>query len=146
MKCGPQPTLTLIGIQIDTWQKYICMQCFILVFQIVDTVVQEFAQPVLGNLVYNTEVKVIENYTKFQLQFYCQSLWFVNNLKYAMMIIISISQIDVAFSKVIYSELASVFTLRILLNKKQFGNLGATSSTSTTEYHDETTPLSVDIV
>lgn len=35
---------------------------------------------------------------------------------------VTISQIDIAILKVIYSELTSIYTIRLLLNEKEFKN------------------------
>lgn len=122
MKYGPQPTLVILGISIDSWPRYVALQVFIMFFQITDTLVNEFASPILEFNVYNPDKVYITEFTKFQLQFYCQSMWFVNNMKSALMLLISISQVDVAVSKVIYAELAAIYTIRTLINKKKFGN------------------------
>lgn len=120
MKYGPQPTLIVLGVAINTWQRYALLQCLICTFQVTDVVVNEFASPILGFNIYNPDKNVITDFTKLQLQFYCQSLWFINNLKSALMLLVTISQLDIAISKVIYAEIASVFTIRALINKKKF--------------------------
>lgn len=120
MKFGPQHTLTILGVTIDTWPRYIILQLLICCFQATDVIVNEFASPILGFNIYNPDKKVITEFTKFQLQLYCQSLWFVNNLKSALMLMVSISQFDIAVSKVFYSEITSIFTIRTLINGKTF--------------------------
>jgi len=123
MKYGPQPSLIILGITIDTWPKYVVLQFLIMCFQVTDTVVNEFASPILGFNVYNPDKEHITEFTKLQLQFYCQSMWFINHLKSALMILVSISQIDIAVCKVVYTEITSIYTIRTLINKKRFGDL-----------------------
>jgi len=120
MKFGPQPTLVILGVTINTWDRYVALQIFIMIFQVTDTIVNEFASPILGFYVYNPDKLCITEFTKLQLQCYCQSMWFVNNMKDALMLLVSVSQIDVAFSKVLYADIATCFTIRTLINKKQF--------------------------
>jgi hypothetical protein len=120
MKMGPQPTLSILGVTINTWTRYALLQVLILCFQVTEVVVNEFASPILGFNIYNPDKTVITEYTKGELQFYCQSLWLINNLKNALMLLVSISQLDIAISKVIYAELTSICTIRVLLNKKTF--------------------------
>jgi len=120
MKLGPQPTLVVLGISVNTWNRYMVLQFLIMCFQVTDVLVNEFASPILGFNIYNTDKVVITEFTKLQLQFYCQSLWFINNLKQALMLLVVISQIDIAISKVIYAEITSIFTIRAILNKKKF--------------------------
>jgi len=120
MKFGPQSSLIVLGVTINTWNRYVILQMLICVFQITDVVVNEFASPILGFNIYNPDKKTITDFTKLQLQVYCQSMWFINNLKSALMLLVTISQLDIAISKVVYAEIASVFTIRALINKKEF--------------------------
>jgi hypothetical protein len=120
MKVGPSPNLMLLGIKIDTWAKYTVLQVLMCIFQIADTVIQEFANPILGFNIYNPDKKDIKDFSRFQLQFYAQSFWFVNNVKYALLLLVSITQIDLAISKVIYSELAGIYTIGTLIAEKNF--------------------------
>ena len=120
MKVGPQPTLVVLGIAINTWNRYMILQILVLCFQATDVLINEFASPILCFNIYNPDKKVITEFSKLQLQIYCQSLWLINNLKQALMLLVSISQIDIAISKVIYAEITSIFTIRAILNKKQF--------------------------
>jgi len=120
MKLGPHQSLVILGVVINNWYRYLVLQFIILCFQVTDTIINEFASPILGFNIYNPDKKVITEFTKFELQFYCQSMWFINNLKSALMLLVSISQIDIAISKVVYNELASIYTIRALINKKTF--------------------------
>lgn len=124
MKVGPQSTLVVLGISISTWNRYIILQIMIFCFQVTDVLVNEFASPILGFNIYNPDKKVISDFSKLELQVYCQSLWFINNLKSALMILVTISQIDIAISKVLYAEITAIFTIRTLLNQKKFVNDG----------------------
>jgi len=120
MNIGPNPSLIILGVKISNWYRYLLLQLIILCFQVTDTIINQFASPILGFNIYNPDKKVITEFTKFQLQFYCQSMWFINSLKGALMLLVSISQIDIAISKVIYNELAAIYTIRTLINKKIF--------------------------
>ena len=77
--------------------------------------------------VFNADKVIITDFTKLELQIYAQSLWFLTSIKNTLMILVSISQIDIAIAKVIYSEIAVIIVIRNLLNSKQF-------SKSTTHY------------
>jgi len=120
MKYGPQTSLVVLGVTIDTWTRYLLLQLFICCFQVTDVIINEFANPILGFNVYNPDKKEITEFTKFQLQFYCQSMWFITNIKTALMLLVSISQVDIAISKVVYAEITSIFTIRSLINAKTF--------------------------
>jgi hypothetical protein len=47
-------------------------------------------------------------------------MWLMNNLTNGLFIMITISQIDIAILRILYSELTTIITIRILLNEKSF--------------------------
>jgi len=47
-------------------------------------------------------------------------MWFVNGFRTVLMAVITITQVDIAFSGMIISEIVSIFTVRHLLNSKTF--------------------------
>jgi hypothetical protein len=110
----------VVGVPIDTWSSYICLHAVLLVTQVVDMLVSEFANPVMGFNIYNPDKEVITDFTHFELQFFAQSLWVINGVRGALMLIVSISQFDIAVAKVLYSELMGVFTIYLLLKEKKF--------------------------
>ena len=64
--------------------------------------------------------KVITEFRKNELQFYACGMYLISNLRYIIEIMLTISQIDIAIYSVIVSELAGIFTIRLLLNEKLF--------------------------
>jgi len=74
----------------------------------------------MGFSIFNPDKKVIHDFGKVELQIYANLFWLISALRSTINILISISQFDIALLRVIYSELASVYTIRILLNEKQF--------------------------
>jgi len=122
VKFGPNDNLNILGVKIDTWTKYCVCQVALCIFQIADTIIQEFANPILGFNIYNPDKKVINDFTKFQLQFYAQSFWFINNIKGVLMLIVSVTQLDLAISKTVYSEVAGIYTINALISEKTFSD------------------------
>ena len=47
-------------------------------------------------------------------------MWLINSLTNALFILITISQIDIAILRILYSEITTIFTIRLLLNDKTF--------------------------
>jgi hypothetical protein len=47
-------------------------------------------------------------------------MWLINSLTSSLFVMITISQIDIAILRIIYSEITTIFTIRILLNEKEF--------------------------
>jgi len=120
LKCGPSDSLQVMGVQINTWTKYMLLQIFICFTQIVNVIISEIANPILGFNIYNPDKKVITEFGKLELQMYANAMWIISGIKHTVDIIIAITQIDIAILKVIYGELASFYTIRMLLNEKTF--------------------------
>jgi hypothetical protein len=86
---------------------------FISIIRGCDVLVNELASPILGFRIYDPDCKVIEYFTK-------NSMWFTNNFRGILTIVITIIQFDIAFFGMIASEFVSIFTVRHLLNQKEF--------------------------
>ena len=120
LQTGPSPTLQILGIQIDNWFKYWCFQVFVAVVVITDVIIKEIADPVLGFRIYNPTEKTIYGFTRLELQLFANSMWMISSLKSVLMVVVTISQIDIAILKVIYGEITSFYTIRLLVNEKNF--------------------------
>jgi hypothetical protein len=70
--------------------------------------------------IFNDQKKYISDFTKFELQFYAQSLWFLTSIKNGLMLLVSITQIDLTLAKIIYSEIAVMIVIRNILTNKIF--------------------------
>ncbi len=117
---GPSDSLIVISVQIDTWKKWILLNIFIWMVKGCDVLVNEIGSPILGFRVYNPDKKVIDDFTKNELNFLANSMWFVNGFRGILMAVITITQVDIAFSGMIVSEIVSIFAVRHLLNCKTF--------------------------
>jgi len=109
-----------MSIQINTINKYIILQIFLAITEIIRCIENEIASPILGFNIYNPDKKIITEFTKNELQIMANSMWLIKNLISALSILVTISQLDIAILKVIYSELTAVYTIRVLLNEKEF--------------------------
>lgn len=76
----------------------------------------------MGFNIYNPDKKVITEFTKNELQIMANCMWFINSLIGALSIMVTISQLDIAILRVVYAELTSIYTIRMLLNEKEFIN------------------------
>ena len=84
--------------------------------------INEIASPLLAFSIYNPDKKIITDFTKNELQLLANLLWLINSLISTLFIMISITQIDIAVLRVIYSEITTIITIRLLLNEKEFIN------------------------
>jgi hypothetical protein len=120
LRIGPNENLIVMSVKINTVNKYIVLQLFLAITEIIRCVVNEIASPILGFNIYNPDKKIITEFTKNELQIMANSMWLIKSLISALSIMVTISQLDIAILKVIYSELTSVYTIRLLLNEKEF--------------------------
>ena len=74
----------------------------------------------MGFNIYNPDKKIIKEFTKNELQLLANIMWLINSLTNALFILITISQIDIAILRILYSEITTIFTIRLLLNDKTF--------------------------
>lgn len=120
LKIGYSNDLYIIGVQINTFNKYISLHLIIFIIEFCYSIIYEYANPIMYFNVFNVDKKEITEFGKLELQIYAQTLWFLCSLKYAIMIIVSITQLDIAIAKVIYNEIAVAIVIRVLLNGKTF--------------------------
>ncbi len=122
LRFGPHEDLNIIGVKINTWKNYILLQVFLAFIQITDVVINEIANPILGFNIYNPDKDEITEFTRTELQMYANVHWMVNALRNTLMVLVTISQLDIAVLRVIYGEITSFFTIRMLLKEKKFPN------------------------
>lgn len=120
-KFGPSDDLMIISVKISTWAQYALLMCVILVLKVSTVIVSEIGGPILGFSIYNPDKKRIVDFTKLELQVYANIMWFVSGARGLFMVMVGISQIDVAFFGLVVGEIVSLFTIRMLLNEKEFG-------------------------
>lgn len=117
---GPNENLIIISVKIDNWTKYSILLTFIAFLKSTKCIIAEIAHPIIGFNIYNPDKKVITEFTKIELQVYGNSMYLIDNIRYVFMIMITISQIDVALWGVFIAEFTSIFMIRYLLNEKKF--------------------------
>ena len=117
---GPNEKLIVISIKIDNWKSYIILLFFISILKCTKCIIQEIANPIISFNIYNPDKKVITEFTKLELQIYGNSMYLIDAIRNVFMIMITISQIDIALWGVLISEFTSIFTIRYLLNEKKF--------------------------
>ena len=120
LRWGPQDDLIIISVAINNMTKYFMLLGIIAIIKISDVVIAEIASPIIGFNIYNPDKKVITEFTKNELQFYGNSMYLIDAIKAVLLIMVNISQIDIALWGVLISETTSLFTIRMLLNEKEF--------------------------
>jgi len=118
---GPSSNLIIAGVVIDTSEKYYVLVSIIVFNSIIDMLISEFAQPILGFNIYNPDKKVITDFSsKRELQILASLYWAFNNLRGVFTVLISITQVDLALIKWGVLELTAIYTVNTLLSKKRF--------------------------
>jgi len=117
---GWSDNLVLISIPINTKLRYVSACVYIVLIKASGVLIGEIANPILGFNIYNPDKKVITEFSKRELQLYGNTLWFIDGFKSLMLIMVSITQIDLALVGMLSSEIMSIFTIRMLLNEKHF--------------------------
>lgn len=117
---GPNDKLYVLSVKIDTLSKYIYLQLFLICIECSRVFINEIASPILGFNIYNPDKKVITEFSKNELQLLANIMWLINSLTSSLFVMITISQIDIAILRILYSEITTIFTIRMLLNEKEF--------------------------
>ena len=118
---GPSNHLSIAGVIIDTREKYSVLVIVVVLNSVIDMVISEFAQPILGFNIYNPDKKLITDFkSKRELQLLATLYWSFNNLRSVFTNLISITQVDLALVKWVVLEITAVYTINILLSKKRF--------------------------
>ena len=125
LRWGPHDDLNLMGIQIDTWKRYLLLQVFLAFIQITDVVINEIANPILGFTIYNPDKDRVYGFGRCELQTYANVHWMLNSLRSTLMVLVTISQLDIAILRVLYGEITSFYTINMLLKEKHFPEDGA---------------------
>jgi hypothetical protein len=135
---GPSEDLIVISVLINTWEKWIGLQLFIGVLKSCDVLVNELGSPILGFRIYNPDKKIINDFTKNELNFLANAMWFTNSFRSVLMVVVNITQFDIALSGMIMSEIMSIFTVRHLLNAKKFVKKNKYSANGNDDIDDDT--------
>lgn len=117
---GPNEDLIVISIKINTWSRYSVLIIYMMIFRICKVFVNELGMPILTFNIYNPNQKKIEDFTRMELQVLANIMFTLNAISYAITLQLSILQIDIALFSGIFSELAAIPTIYILLKDKEF--------------------------
>jgi|LauGreStaDraftv2_3_1035109.scaffolds.fasta_scaffold20697_2 hypothetical protein len=121
IRIGPHDDLKIFDIAIDTWGKYALFQIFLLAISILEIASMDVAIPIFNFRIYDPDLKVITDFTKFELQAYNASINFLASIRNILMVVASVSQIDLAILKAAYFQVLSIWIANYLLSKKSFG-------------------------
>ena len=134
---GPNEDFILISVKIDTYSRYAFLLFLIACNNCIKVLIAELGEPILVFNVYNPDKKVITEFTKCQLLFYANSMFFIGNTRRVFEVMITITQIDIALYSIVVEQIVSICTVCFLVSEKTFDTNGAileaTSSTQELE-------------
>lgn len=120
LRVGYSDDLVVMGIVINTLEKYIALHFCIFFIEFWHSIIYEYANPIMYFNVFNGDKKIISDFGRIELQVYAQSLWFLTTVKNGLMILVAITQIDITLCKIVYNEIAVAIVIRNLLKDKVF--------------------------
>lgn len=117
---GPSDNLVLISVYINTIPRYLMLQVFLICYEFIRVVTNDIANPIIGWTIFNPDKKRVRGISRYQLQLFANSLWLLDRMMAVFEILVTLTQIDIAVLRGIYSELVSIITIRWLLTEKVF--------------------------
>lgn len=117
---GYSDDLVIIGIKVNTLQRYLLLHIIIFTIEFLHSLIYEYANPILYFNIFNEDKKHITEFGKEELQLYAQSMWFLTSIKNGFMLLVSITQLDIILAKLVYNEIAVIIVIRSKLNTKVF--------------------------
>lgn len=125
-RIGWYDDLNVISVRIDNPIKYGILLLILAFTNGISVFINEFGGPVLSFYPYNPDKKVISDFTKNELNIYTNAMFFITDMRYIFSTMILVSQIDIAIWQVVIQQIVCIFTVRILLNEKEFITDGPT--------------------
>ena len=107
---GPHEDFILISVKINNMVNYVGLLIIIGFMNCIKVLVAELGEPVLVFNVYNPDKKIIDDFSKFQLLLYANTMFFVSNTRRVFEVMITITQIDIAIFSVIVEQIVSIIT------------------------------------
>ena len=121
LNVGWHPDLFILGCNINTRGKYICLILLLGLLEAVDVYINDTIYPYISNNVRNNNVKHIKEFSKNELRLLTNGSYVMSSIKYTLLIMVSISQIDISLIKVLFGEITCLFTTDIQLSEKTYG-------------------------
>lgn len=117
---GPNEDFIFISVPVDNYNRYSLLLVLIFFNDVIKVLISEIGEPILVFNVYNPDKFIITDFTKYQLLFYSNSMFFISNIRRIFEILISITQIDIALFSIINEQIVSTFAIYFLVNEKKF--------------------------
>ena len=117
---GPSEDLDIIGVKIDSWEKWAIVNILIVFISISDTFITEWGMPFITFRIYDPDCTVIKDVRPVELQILANGMYFCWSAKNVLYTLCYVSQIDFAIFRVISGELTTIITIRGYIKEKEF--------------------------
>ncbi len=121
-RVGWSKNFVFISIAINTPLRYFLLCLYITILNITEIFLNEISFPIIQFSTYNPYYKNIRDFSRFDLEYFSNLIFFIQGLKRLLQMVITLSQIDIAFISLLSSQGAAFFAIRYLLNNKNFNN------------------------
>jgi hypothetical protein len=99
----------------------------------IKVVVSEIGEPVLVFNVYNPDKNVITDFSRQQLLFYANGMFFISNVRRVFETMITVTQFDIAIFSIVLEQLVSVVVVCFLVHEKRFDAIKCKTLTTESE-------------
>ena len=124
LRAGWSEYSSLIGVVINTPERYYILLFLIAIMNAVKVIVAELGEPVLVFNVYNPDKKNITDFTRKELLLYSNLIFFVSNTRHIFEVLITVTKIDIAVFSIVFEQIVSVCTVCLLVREKTFHSKG----------------------
>lgn len=142
-KIGWSDKFDFASIIINNPTKYTLLCLFIIVLNISEIFLNDIATPLIQFSTYNPYKLIIHDFSRCELEFYSNMIFFIQTTKRFIQIYVTFSQIDIAIISLLSSQTAVAMAIKYLLDKKTFV-LPSISTTIQQNYQSidqETSPI-----
>ena len=123
VRFGPEENgnLKILSVVIDTWGKWALALLFIVILAVVDVLIRDLSSTFVYNAVYNSEVGVVHRFdSECSLQLYANVMDFTTAVRRLVLVVISVTQIDLGLFTAFFVQLARIYTYGVNLRDKEY--------------------------
>ena len=117
---GWSNTFTFVSISINTPLKYFLLCVFICFFNFSEILLNDIGFPIIHFSTYNPYNKNIDDLSRYDLELYSNIIFFIQAFKKLTQVLITLSQIDIAFVSLLSYQISAYFAIKYLLDNKNF--------------------------
>ena len=122
LNVGWSNNFVFLSIIINTPLKYFILCTFITVLNMSEIFLNDVAWPIIQFSTYNPYKGVINDFSRFELEVYSNLVFFIQGSKKLVLVLVTLSQIDIAIFSLITSQISASIAINYLLNEKSFKN------------------------